>query len=335
MLGVRTYWLYMPLAFIIAANFRPPDIIRFLKLNLWIALPYALLLATQYNAGAAAFINRGVGGDESGAVALAGDILRPFGLFTYTGPNVNFTAAMVAMLISVYLSRLRERPNLVIFAAMATAVATMAILTGSRGIYFSVAVTIGFTLFGLMSTGLKNKTFVRILAIGVFVALAGWLFVNVFPDMFEAMGVRVERASQSEGSLWNRIYYSNFTFLDALQTAPIFGYGIGAGAPGVVRFLGLTPLLYGEADTQRNINELGIIFGSMFLLLRWFTSFWLLQTAMRLSRQGLPMVLPLAGYIVIPLSLGQITNSPIIAFLPWVFVGIVLVYQKIPIHLRR
>jgi hypothetical protein len=235
---------------------------------------------------------------------------------------------MVAMLISVYLSRLRERPNFVIFAAMATAVATMAILTGSRGIYFSVAVTIGFTLFGLMSTGLKTKTFVRILAIGIFVALAGWLFVNVFPDMFEAMGVRVERASRSEGSLWNRIYYSNFTFLDALETAPILGHGIGAGASGVVRFLGLIPLLYGEADTERNINELGAILGSTFLLLRWFTSFWLLRTAMKLTRQGFPMALPLAGYVVLPLASGQITNSPINAFLPWVFVGIMLAYRN-------
>jgi hypothetical protein len=333
MLGVRTYWLYMPLAFIIAANFRPPDITGFLKLNLWIALPYALLVATQYRAGPSAFINWGVGGDESGAVGVAGDILRPFGLFTYTTPNTEFTTAMVAILAAVYLSGVQQRPNLVIFFAMATAVATMAVLTGSRGIYFSVAIIFSFTLFGLMSTGLKTKTFVRILAIGVFVALAGWLFVHVFPDMLSAMEVRIEDASRSEGSLWNRIYYSSFTFLDALQTAPIQGHGIGAGAPAVAKFLGLPGFIYGESDTQRNINELGFILGIMFLFLRWFTGFWLLKSALELALKGSPMVLPLAGYVILPFTLGQITTSPIMSFLPWICVGIVLAYQNAAVKL--
>lgn len=328
MLGVRSYWLYMPLAFIVAVTFRPEDITRFLKLNLWIALPYAVLVSAQYNAGPTAFINRGVGGDELAAVSLSMGIVRPFGLFTYISPNVDFTAAMTAILIATYLARFRERPNPLVFLAMAVAVATMGILTGSRFIYFSVAITLGFTIFGLMWTGLKSKTLIRVLSIGAFLALAGLLFVNVFPDMLEAMEVRIERASNSEGSIWNRIYYSGFTFLDALQTAPILGHGIGLGASGVVKFLGLSPLLYGEADTQRNINELGVIFGIIFLIMRWFTSLWLLKNAIRLARNGLPMVLPLAGYAAFPLSFGQITNSPIIGFLPWLFFGMVLAYQN-------
>jgi hypothetical protein len=327
-LGVRTYWLYMPLAFIVAATFSPPDLLRFLKLNLWIAIPYALLVSAQYNAGAFAFINQGVGGDESAAVGLVGSIVRPFGLFTYTAPNVEFTAAMVAMFISVYLAGVRQRPNIVIFCVMATAVATMAVLTGSRGIYLSVAIILSLTLFGLMQTGLQDKTVVRVLSIIAFVTLTGWLFVNVFSDMFAAMEVRVEVASRSEGSIWNRLYYSNFAFLEALETAPVLGHGIGAGAPGVAQFLGLKPLLYGESDTQRNVNELGLIFGSVFLLLRWFTSLWLLQTALQLTRQGLPMVLPLAGYAVLPLAVGQITTSPLISFLPWIFAGMILAYSN-------
>ena len=328
MLGVRTYWLYVPLAFIIADTFRPEDLMRFLKLNLWIALPYAVLVAAQYNAGVGAFINRGVGGDEAAAVSLGAGIVRPFGLFTYTGPNVDFTAAMVAMLIAVYLCKSRERPKPFVFLAMAAAVAAMGVLTGSRGIYFSVAITLGFSLFGLMLNQLNSKTLKRILFIGLFIALAGWLFIDFFPDMLEAMAARIERASRSEGAIWNRIYYSGFTFIDALQTAPIFGHGIGLGAPGVAKFLGLPALLYGEADTQRNINELGIILGSVFLLMRWVTSFWLLKQAIRLARNGVPMVLPLAGYVVLPLAIGQITHSPITGFLPWLFFGMFLAYRN-------
>jgi hypothetical protein len=111
MLGVRTYWLYMPLAFVVAAAFRREDVMRFLRLNLWIALPYAVLVASQYSAGPGAFINRGVGGDEEGAVGLGDGILRPFGLFTYTGPNVQFTAAMIAMFTAVFLAKPARAPG--------------------------------------------------------------------------------------------------------------------------------------------------------------------------------------------------------------------------------
>jgi hypothetical protein len=329
MFGIRSYWLYLPLAFVVAATFRLEDIIRFLKFNLWLALPYAMLVANQYGAGPTAFINRGVGGDEASAVPLGHlDIVRPFGLFTYTAPNVHFTAAMLAMFLAVSFIRQQEQPNKLIFLIMGIAVGTMTVLTGSRYIFFAAGVIFAFTLLGLMWTHLNSRTVVRILYMVFFFVLAGWLLAEIFPDMLVAMELRVERAARAEGSWWNRIYYSGFSFLDALGTAPIFGHGIGAGAPGVARFLNLPPLLYGEADTQRNINELGIIFGSIFLLMRWFTSFWLLKTALKLSREGLPIVLPLAGFAAFPLVIAQITHSPLISFLPWLFFGLVLAYRN-------
>jgi len=339
-LGVRTYWLYMPLAFVVAVTFQPKDILRFFKFNLWISLPYAMLIANQYVAGPKAFINRGVGGDETGAVVLHYlDIVRPFGLFTYTFPNVQFTSAIVAIFLAVFLSRPKEQPNKMIFFAMSLAVATMSVLTGSRYIFFSVGIIIGFTLLALIATRLNIKTFTRILFILFFMTLAGWILVHVFPDMLSAMQVRIERASRGEGSMWSRIYYSGFSFLDAFKTAPILGHGIGSGASGVARFIGLPDLIYGEADTQRNINELGIIFGSIFLIMRWLTSVWLLITAIKIARKGLPIVLPLAGFAAFPIAIGQITNSPLIGFLPWLFLGIVLSYNSMLIdpssHLQR
>ena len=339
-LGVRSYWLYMPLAFIVAVTFQPKDIMSFLKFNLWISLPYAMLIANQYASGPKAFINHGVGGDDSGAVVLGYlDIVRPFGLFTYTFPNVQFTSAIVAIFLAIFLSRPKEQPNKIFFFAMSLAVATMSVLTGSRYIFFSVGIIIAFTLLSLIATRMNIKTLFRIFFILLFAALAGWILVQVFPDMLAAMEARIEIASRSEGSLWDRIYYSGFSFLDAFKTAPILGHGIGSGASGVVRFLGLPQLLYGEADTQRNINELGIIFGSIFLIMRWLTSLWLLITAIKLARKGLPIVLPLAGFAAFPIAVGQITNSTIIAFLPWLFLGIILSCNSMlispPSHLQR
>ena len=324
LLGVRAYWLYMPLAFIIPVTFRPEDVMRFFKFNLWLAMPYAFLVATQYRASPYSFINQGVGGDEAAAVSVALNIFRPFGLFTYTSPNVQFTTAMIAIFIAVYLTSHKDHPNKIVFPGMAVAVGAMGVLTGSRGIFFVSAVILGLTILGLILTRLSISTLVRILFIFSFVALAGWLLINVFPDMFEAINVRFEVASASEGSIWNRVYSGSFSFLGALETAPIFGHGIGAGSSGVARFLGLQNLAFGESDLERNINELGVIFGSIFLFLRWFTSWWLIVNAIKLTRRGMPMVLPLAGFVVVNFAVGQMTHSPLMSFLPWVLFGMVL-----------
>ena len=71
-LGVRTYWLFMPLAFVVGGTFRHQDIKRLFILIALIAIPYAVLVAYQYNAGQQAWVNFGVGGDDEAAVVLGG-----------------------------------------------------------------------------------------------------------------------------------------------------------------------------------------------------------------------------------------------------------------------
>jgi len=328
LLGVRAYWFYMPLAFIVAKTFSLEDVMRLFKLNLWLAIPYAILVSFQYRASPFAFINRGVGGDEEAAVGVALGIFRPFGLFTYTFPNVVFTAAMVAMFMAVFLSDKKEHPHPIVFSVMAVAVATMALLTGSRAIFFLVATIVGLTILGLILSRLNGKILVRIFFILGFVALAYLLLVNVFPDMFVALGARFESASTAEGSIWNRVYFETLSFLYAFDTAPLQGHGIGAGASGVARFLGLQNLALGEPDTERNIKELGLIIGPIFLLIRWFTSLWIVAKTFNLSKKGKQSALPLAGFLVPIFSVGQLTNSSIISFLPWLFLGVIFAYQK-------
>ena len=328
MLGVRTYWLYMPLAFVVAKTFTQEDIHRFLRLCLWIAIPYAFLVAAQYNAPPYAFINLGVGADEGGAVGVGDGILRPFGLFTYTGPNVQFTAFMIAVFVAFYVGDVPMRRRGLFLLASGAAVGTMSVLTGSRLIYFLAAGIVTITLFGMTAARPTGPTLRRAVGVIGFTILALALFVFAFPDMLQAMADRFERAAQREGGIWNRIYYSGFTWLDALLDASYFGYAIGAGAPGVARMLDLPALFLGEADTQRNVRELGILLGAAFLLLRWGTTAWMLILAFRLAMRKVVSALPLAGYVTVPLTLGQITHSPINAFLPWLSLGLIMALRN-------
>lgn len=328
MLGIRAYWLYTPLAFIVAATFQPQDVMRFFKFNLWIAPPYAILMSFQYRSSPYDFINWGVGAEQDSAVGVALNILRPFGLFTYTGPNVLFSAAMTAMLVAVYLAGSREHPNKIIFLIMTLAVGTIDVLTGSRIIYFFAALILGLTILGLMYNRFNTNTFIRVIFILGFVVLSGFILTRFFPDMFLALQLRIDLASQIEGSIWNRAL-SSFSILNAMESAPVFGYGIGAGASGVASFLGLQSLIFGESDLERNINELGLIFGSILVILRWFTSFWVLKRALTLSRKRLFIPLPLAGFVILSFTVGQITFSSLLSFFPWLFFGIILACRNV------
>lgn len=322
MLGVRTYWLYMPLAFVVARAFEPEDVHRLLRWILIIAVPYSLLVATQYNAPPFAFVNQGVAKDTSAAVRVAEGIFRPFGLFTYTGPNVQYTTFTVAIFFAFYLSGLRVKYHKLFLAVTACAVGAMSVLTGSRGIYFIVGVTIFFTVGGLLAMRPGSHTFRRTIGIVGFVAFAGTLFVTVFPDMFTAMELRFERAARSE-SMSDRVLGVFTRWTDPLFTAPILGHGIGLGAPGVANYLGVSNLLFGEGDLQRNVNELGVLFGLVLIVMRWVTAIWLYLASLRLAGRGIVLALPLAGFAAVPLTVGQITHSPYLAFLPWVTLGMV------------
>ncbi len=59
-LGARTYWLYLPLAFVVANSFRREDIERFLRWNVLLAIPYALLVIYQYQSSQWAWINKSI-----------------------------------------------------------------------------------------------------------------------------------------------------------------------------------------------------------------------------------------------------------------------------------
>jgi hypothetical protein len=330
LLGVRTYWLYMPLAFVVAATFRRQDVERFFLWNMLLAVPYALLVAAQYNAGPTDWLNLGVGGDEEAAVGVADSIVRPFGLFTYTGPNVQFTAAMIALFVAFLLSATRFRSRMPLLWVAGPAVGAMAVLTGSRAIYFLAAAILGLTLLGSTLARPDTRTLGRNAAVLAFVGVAAALLTAVFPDMFLAMQQRFEHAEASEGSIWNRALNDALPFVDPLFTAPLLGHGIGVGAPGVTAYLGLPHLLYGEADLERNVNELGVLLGLVFILLRFGTAVWLVRASLRLARFGMPQALPLAGYAVLPIAMGLLTNSPLNAFLPWLLVGLLLSILRIP-----
>ena len=325
-LGARSYWLYVPLGFIVAATFTRDDLERFFRWNVLLAIPYAALVVYQYQQPPGAWINRGTN-DAHQIATVSFGIPRPYGLFTYTGQNVGFTAFLVANYIAYVFTRRRGWRELLLAAAGAVAVGSCAVLTGSRSIYFLVALILLVTLVGSTLARPSGRVLRRNALILLAVAVAAGLFTSVYGDMFTAMVARFERAAAAEadqGGLVGRALGGVVGWLEPMVTAPFFGHGIGTGTPALSRFLDTAHLRYGEGELERVVNELGPLFGAGFIAMRWLTAAAVLWVAFRAAQRGYPALLPLAGFVLPVLVVGQLTHSPLNAFAPWLTTGVLL-----------
>ncbi len=337
-LGVRTYWLYMPLAFVVGSTFEKNDFLRFIRLNVLLSIPYAALVIAQYNSSPTAWINGGIGGDE-GVVLVAYNIIRPSGLFTYTGQNVNFSACLIALFMSFLLLKSRGRKSSIILVAAAPAVASLAVLSGSRSIYFMVAASL---LAAMTGTAMAKPTVsgakTNVLLLGC-VALAALLFVHVFADAYQAMQARMQHAERVEGGMHNRIMFGFLEVFWQISKVPALGHGIGLGAPAITRFLDHPNFGLGESEITRNVNELGLVNGFIFFALRFAFAYYLIRTSVKAARAGQPEFLPLAGLAGLAISQGPITVSSLSGFPFWLLSGLVLASRRIVAseapHLRQ
>ena len=77
LLGLRSYWLYAPLALIMVHVFDIDDVKKFLKINLYSIFPYFILILFQSYSSDTSIIN-------SGFNSMVTTPDRPSGFFTYT-----------------------------------------------------------------------------------------------------------------------------------------------------------------------------------------------------------------------------------------------------------
>ncbi len=322
LIGVRAYWLYMPIAFVVASTVRHDDLRRFIRLNLLLAAPYAALVIAQYKSPVHAWINGGISGEEDYAM-VANDVVRPYGLFTYTGQNVIFSAFLFAMALSLLIDMKDYKAPLFLSATGGVSVACIAVLSGSRSIYMLLGATLLVTVLGAYLTNSVGRALRTTIVAAGFCMLAAYLFVEVFTDAFQAMQVRMEQTA-GEGPIEKRALFDLLGWTFALRDAPILGEGIGLGIPVVGRLVDRPFLEFSESELMRNTHELGVIIGVMFVMLRFAFAAHLVRVAFRAARAGYPGFLPFAGYAAVTIGVSQLTFSTINAFFFWFAAGLVL-----------
>ncbi|WP_229310910.1 hypothetical protein [Larkinella soli] len=315
--GARILLLHFPLMFVIGRIFYREDVVKIGKITLWITIPMTVLLALQFYSPQTAWVNRGVGGDMEGAgFAGAMGFYRPPGTFSFTNGTTLFYSFAAAFIVYFWLGG-KGMNRLVL--SIATACLLMAIpLSISRGLFFSVAVTV---LFALLSTLNKPEFFGKFLLAGIIMAIAigGLSFTPYFQTATEAFFTRFESSSKVEGGLegvlLDRYLGGLIGALGESGKQPFFGYGLGLGTNvGSLLLTGGVYYLISEGEWGRLVGEMGPLLGIFIIFLRISLCVKMSIASYQKMRAGdlLPWLLLSFGLLVIPQ--GQLSQPTALGF---------------------
>lgn len=341
--GWRGYFLALPLAFLVGAQFHSADLWRMVRLTLWLTLPVAALVALQFFSPMDASINVGSASDSDlqfRGTGLNAERTRPMGTFASGAGQQQFVAAAFALLLAAVITpAARRRAGLWLLVLAAGALLVCAALSGSRGTVLQCALSAAFAM-GLVGLGRGAAIKARALAWPLGMVLAAVVLVPLlFPTGFAAFVERWTSASAAEagftGGVLGRALYGLIDFTRLVDTVPALGYGLGYGGNASItlgaQVDGVMPGKLAETDFARHMVDLGPVFGLGYIGFRVALTLWLGSRVLRATRRSadaLPMLL--FSYVAYVLLLGQITGQGTINSYGWLFVGLCIAATRVP-----
>lgn len=262
LLGLKSYFLYVPLLFVVPHLF-PNDaaLAQFLRRYLLLSVPVGLLAIAQFFSPATSALNTYARPTDSLSSAItfgSSTFVRVTATFSFiTGYSAYLITIALLALAWLAATRWRLRGNLLIILVLGMTLLGM-LMTGSRGPVVMVAAL--FPLYWWLSVAREKQsgaTFGRLL-VGM-VLLGGFLF---FLGR-DALGAFHGRASGSGSEAVGRMLTPFLAPYVVLPRAGLLGYGIGsthqaavALTPGILPFIWLRGNAI-EVETGRVMLELG------------------------------------------------------------------------------
>ena len=261
--GIRTFFLHMPLIWVVSALFGRKEIVTLGRWVLILAPFFAALMVVQFEVGPDHWLNVGTlkGGGQIGSVEGR---IRPPAVFSFiTGP-VHFYALTTVFTLGGVLTK-KLYPSWLLACGAVSILMAMAV-SGSRGLVMGCFLVAAAGMAGSFATGKR---------IGPMLAMGAGLLVAVvmlasFGVMKEGFAAFMERWSAAEetGTSGSKVMTQRVggSFLSAFALAgqvPIAGQGVGATSNLATESKGFFIGVEGEWD--RVIFEVGPITGFMFL----------------------------------------------------------------------
>jgi hypothetical protein len=353
--GWVNYFLYVPLAFLIAEQFRMEDLGRLARHAAWLALASCPIVFLQFFSPADSVINLGSGLDEANQFKNLGAALgfvRPTGFFSSTAGQAHLVASSAALLLAAFLQR-RRKPSLspLLLWPGLIAVALMVVFSQSRMLFFMLGLILGAAAVGGLLAGRRREVVRAALWPALLVGIAAILWPILFPTAFEVFMTRWSGAQESETRIFQygvfgRALYAFYAFLYYMADTPIAGYllGLGGNAANQLDWVQRPAAAYNwrgyggwaEDGWSRHIIELGPLVGIGFIGFRVVLTLWLARKAVHAARRtGNTTALIVFGYVGIVLLLDQIAGHGIVNGFVWIFVGVCLAAARISREERR
>jgi hypothetical protein len=270
-IGLRCYFLHLPLIFVMEHTLEAEDIWRMGKFLFWFAIPETILCVLQFSSPQSAWVNLSLGGQVTQGMSGALDKFRPSGTFSFTTGVAEFYPLTLALLLGFLLTKRKLAWYLSISAAVCVAIAIPISISRTNALTCALVLLIsGAAVFALPRA---PQAIVRIiLFVGVVTLIASWL-----PRFDEGVQTFDARWSDSTGTdvagFQNNIVARFFDDLippvDILFSAPITGLGVGIGTPMAQAYInGARTFTLGEGEWPRLLWELGPVLGLAFIFLR-------------------------------------------------------------------
>mgnify|MGYP001170586871 FL=1 len=356
--GSRSYFLFVPLFFIIIHTFSIEDIKKFVKINLYFILPYYILVLFQTYSPYDDYIN-------SGYKSLVQNPERPSAYFTYITQNTYY----FLFLITSYYSYLNcqsslGKKKLFLSGVLIFLLMGIMILLKSRAVYvYTFAIIFYSTYINLVSNENKSLKFKKLIIILVFTPIFFIVNTSLFEKQYKFSAERINKddykslslfKEYSENEIKNNFIikilekfddtdntYSSVRdfcsknssicrvineiyFVPTLKYSSLFGEGIGAGTSMVAHLRDNQQFHLGEAENHRVIGELGYLFGTILVLLKYlFFIFLNLKFFFSKKITNKLFLFPFLIFVTVTFLIGPITyTTSFISFICWFALGI-------------
>lgn len=265
LMGLKAYFLYAPVAFILPYAFKSREhLFILIRRYIIMAIPVAVLGFLQIMAGPESSLNTYVSHSEDAPALLAHfgsteDLVRTAGTFSYISGYTAFLGFVGFLAIGFNMAQgWKLKRNMRPVLALTLVVGAM-FTTGSRApVYILLAGAPVILWLAATSRVLHARTAMRLMFLLPIMAL---IAVNVSPQAFQAF---MERAADADSTSM-RIFSPIDQTMGALSNAPALGIGIGTTHPSAVTIMGvefpwwLDDNLVTEDEMARVTVELGLI----------------------------------------------------------------------------
>ena len=269
--GARLFLIHFPFVFLMGSILNRDDVLKIGRAIVWISIPMAVLIGIQFYSPQSAWVNRGVGGDLSGAgFGGAMGYFRPPGTFSFTNGLVAFFSLASAYIFYFWLRPIHIN-KLVLIAATIGLIAV---------IPFSISRTLGYTilvmLFFVLMTLTRNPKYIgKILVgvIGVSVLVILLSKTGILETPMEVFLRRYDEAAVSEGgvegTIGNRYFGNMYKAIVNSTEKSFFGLGLGLGTQAGSAMMGAAgTFLVAEDEWPRVVGEMGAILGIAVIAIR-------------------------------------------------------------------